>query len=249
VSLADFMAAGWFGVFAALARAGAFAACVPTVAVGMDGIRCRIGLALVLTLVLLPFAQTPDGRISDPGFLILLVQGLAAGCLFGFAIRALLTGIALAAQLVEHQLGFPIVADPDDEATATVVSRLYQLLAIVLFFTFGGHRLVLAGLIDVGPTAVPAISANNSVRFAVGLVSQACWFAVRIAVPLVLALLTTSLIVGMISRVLPQSSVSTIALPAQIAFGLMLIFLSLAAVVPAIRGELAAAFGWLAESH
>jgi flagellar biosynthetic protein FliR len=122
-------------------------------------------------------------------------------------------------------------------------------VAIVLFFTFGGHRLVLAGLIDAGPAALPPISANNLVHVAVGLVSEACGFAVRIAVPLVLALLTTSLTVGMISRVLPQSSVSTIALPAQIAFGLMLIFLSLAALVPAIRGELAGAVGWLAESH
>ena len=247
--ITEFMALGWCGVFAALARAGSFAACVPTVAVGTEGIRCRIGLALVLTLVLLPFAQTPVGSTSGADCFTVLVQGLAVGCLLGFALRALLTGITLAAQLVEHQLGFPIVADLDDEASTTVVTRLYQILAIALFFTLGGHRLVLAGLIDAGPTVWPTSSGNNLVHVAVGLVSEACWFAVRIAVPLVLALLTTSLTVGMISRVLPHSSVSAISLPAQVAFGLMLIFLSLAAVVPAIRGELAGALGWLAASH
>jgi flagellar biosynthesis protein FliR len=96
---------------------------------------------------------------------------------------------------------------------------------------------------------LPAISPEYLVQVAVGLVSEACWFAIRIAMPLALALLTASLTVGMISRVLPQASVSTIALPGQIAFGLMLIFLSLAALVPAVRGELAAAFRWLAESQ
>lgn len=247
--IADFTASGWWVLFSVLARAGGFAACAPTVGLGTEGIKHRIILAILLTLVLLPFAQTQVESSSEAECFALLLRGLSVGCLFGFALRVLLSGITLAAQLVEHQLGFPFVADPDDEASATVVGRLYQILAIVLFFTFGGHRLVLAGLIDAGATDWTISSGNEVVQIAVGLVTQACWFAVRIAVPLVLALLTTSLTVGMISRVLPQSSVSAIALPAQVAFGLMLIFLSLAAVIPAIRGELAGALGWLTVSR
>ena len=46
-----------------------------------------------------------------------------------------------------------------------------------------------------------------------------------------------------------RSSEPTIALPAQIVFGLMLVFLSLATLVPAIRGELAVALGWLTEAR
>ena len=249
MSLADFMASSWCAMFVALARAGGFVACVPTIGVGTEGVRSRIGLTLVLTLVLLPFAHTQVGNIAGADCFDLVLQGLSVGCLLGFAIRALLCGITLAGQLVEQQLGFHLVADPDDETSTTVVSRLYQILTIALFFMFGGHRLVLAGLIDAGTIDGATSSTGDVVQVAVGLVSQACLLAVRIAMPLVLALLTSSVTVAMISRVLPQSSASSIAMPAQVAFGLLLVFLSLAAVIPAVRDELAGALGWLAATN
>lgn len=247
---ADFISAGWWCVLAALARAGGFAALAPTAGLGTEGVKHRVVLAILLTLMLLPLDQIQNGITSDAPPVAFILQGLAAGCLLGFALRALLSGITMAAQLMEQQLGFAFLDDPDDEASASAISRLYQILAIALFFSFGGHRLVLAGLMDASSGKDWAVGSGvDVVELAVGLVSHTCWFALQMAAPLAIALLTTSLTVGMISRVLPQSSVSTIALPAQVAFGLVLILLSLTAVVPAVRGELAGALGWTAASR
>lgn len=247
---ADLVTASWWCVLAALARAGGFAALAPTIGLATESVRHRIVLAILVTLMLLPFDQTEIVSTVELHSFGPILHGLAAGCLLGFALRALLSGVVVAAQLTEHQLGFALVADSDDDAFGSAISRLYQVLAMALFFALGGHRLVLAGLMDAGSAAGRVEGSGiDVVELAVGLVTHTCWFALRMAAPVTIALLTTSVTVGMISRVLPQSSVSTIMLPAQVAVGLVLVLLSLAAIVPAIRGELTGVLNSLAASY
>lgn len=235
----DFAHLEWPRVLAALAQAGGFAGLAPTVGLATESVRHRIVLTILITLMLVPFDATETEITSEVSLVGPILHGLAVGCLLGFALRALLSGVAVAAQLMEHQLGFAFTAESDDAASGSAISRLYQILAMAVFFTLGGHRLVLAGLMDGGSVTQQSVASSaDLLELAVGLVTHTCWFAIRMAAPVTIALLTTSLIVAMISRVLPQSSVSTIVMPAQIAFGLVLILVSLAAVVPSVRREL-----------
>jgi flagellar biosynthetic protein FliR len=246
----DLAAISWPLVLAALARAGGFAAVAPTVGLATESARHRIVLAVLITLMLLPFGPAEAASMPAIVPIGLIVHGLAMGGLLGFALRVLLSGVAMAAQLTEHQLGFALAAESDDETSGSSISRLYQMLAMALFFTLGGHRLVLASLMDAGSATDRAVnSGRDLLELAVGLITHTCWFALRIAAPVTVTLLTTSFIVGMISRVLPQSSVSTIVMPARVALGLVLILISLAAVVPSIRSELISVLGSIAAAY
>ena len=60
----------------------------------------------------------------------------------------------------------------------------------------GGHRLVIAGLLNATVKAgLPPSGGNGMIDVSVGLMTQTCWSAVRVAAPMVLALFTAKLAV------------------------------------------------------
>lgn len=161
------------------------------------------------------------------------------GLAFGFAFRAVQTAMLLASQLMEQQLGMPFLSEVSDDEAGSPLGRLYQLIAGAIFFTLGGHRLVIGSLVDLSADAV----ASGWDTWAVldGLVTilgQACWMGVRTAAPIALVLMTTSLAVGMLSRVLPQFAGPAVAQPVQVALGLLLILLSIAIAGPTLADGL-----------
>ena len=222
-----------WSLLAILARVGGFAALVPLLTTQSGAVKYRLALAIVLALLVLPTATAPSSTPADrgPEALELVMSELTAGLVFGFALRAVFMGIALAAQLVEQQLGLPSAGEESDETPATPIGRVYQLAALAMFFTLGGHRLVIEGLLEL--SAGNLFGGGNDLNALDGIVTllaQACWLCVRVAAPAVLALLTANLATAMIARVLPQFPGSAIAQPAQLALGLLVILCSLSVV-------------------
>ena len=194
-------------VLALVARVGGFAALAPTLTGRDVSPRHRIALAAVLAVMLIPMLPAASPTITTAGHDAFgkIVTELMVGLAFGFAFRAVQTAMLLASQLMEQQLGMPFLSEVADDEAGSPLGRLYQLIAGAIFFTLGGHRLVIGSLVDLSADVV----ASGWDRWAVldGLVTilgQACWMGVRTAAPIALVLMTTSLAVGMLSRVLPQ---------------------------------------------
>ena len=230
LSLSEPISLKLWSVLAVLARVGGFAALAPVLTTQSGAVKHRVALAIVLALLVVPTATalsaTPADGASDAFELVF--SELAVGLVFGFALRAVSTAIALATQLVEQQLGLPSAGENAEETAATPLGRMYQFVALALFFTLGGHRLVIEGLLDLSGGNI--FGSGNDLRVldgSVTLLGQACWLSVRVAAPMVLALLTTSLSAGMIARVLPQFPGSAFTLPAQVVLGLLVVLCSL----------------------
>ena len=232
LSLSQSLSPHLWSLAAILARVGGFAALVPLLTTHSGVLKYRVALAIVLALVVVPTAPAPstpaDGRPEHFG---LVLSELAAGLLFGFALRVVFTGIALAAQLIEQQMGLPCAAEDADESPASPIGRLYQLAALAVFFTLGGHRLVIDGLLDF--SAADLLGGGNNLKALDGtvtLLAQACWLSARVAAPAALALLIANLTTAMIARVIPQFSGTAVTVPVQLALGVLAILCSLSIV-------------------
>ena len=236
----DSVLPNWLAILPPLARAGGFAWLVPMLGADAGQWKCRVVLAILLALVLLPCL--PPGAATDDVASIApeLVVGFAAGALVGLLLRAVLNGVSLVGQLVDLQLGLPAAIDPDDDGTGSVLSRLYQLVAVAVFFEMGGHRLVVAGLLD-GPHAADFASGDavQAAGRAADLLGIAFLLTLRLAVPVVLALVSANLAVAMIARVLPQFSGSAFGTLALLVGGLLLVAISLGAIEPGLWKTLA----------
>jgi flagellar biosynthetic protein FliR len=229
-------------VLALVARVGGFAALAPTLTGHEVAPRNRLALAAVLAAMLMPIlpAASPMTTTARHDAFSEVVTELIVGLAFGFAFRAVQTAMLLATQLIEQQLGLLFLSEVSDDAGASPLGSLYQLTAGAIFFGLGGHRLVIGSLVDLSADVVGSRWDTLDVLDGlVTLLGQACWMGVRTAAPIALVLMTTSLAVGMLSRVLPQFAGPAVAQPIQVALGLLLVLLSIAVAGPTLADGLA----------
>jgi len=199
-------------------------------------VRLRLVLALALTLVIAPLAGPVPAidPLSGPG-LFVTGQQILIGVTMGFMLRMLFAALELAGEMVGQLmgLGFASLLDPQNGVQVPVVSQLYVLLATLMFLALNGHLLWIEALtesfrvIPIGTTGMPAEGAWMLVGFA----SQIFSWGVRMALPVVAALLVVNLAFGVLSRTSPQLNVFSIGFPAALLIGLGLLLITLPSVL------------------
>ena len=70
------------------------------------------------------------------------------GALLGFTINLVFTAVRYAGSIAGMQIGFAIVNsfDPMSNSQISVISQLYYLLAVLLFFVTGAHQILVAAM-------------------------------------------------------------------------------------------------------
>lgn len=201
--------------------------------------RVRALLAFALALVMLPtqwhvVVQHPGSLLN---YLVLIGAELLIGLCLGLGVMILFSGTQLAGQLVGRTSGLMLadVFDPAQGASVPLLSRLLYLVAIALFLCIGGHRLVMAGLLDTFHTIPPGSAAvpGSIAEAFVLLLTQSFALGIRAAAPMVIAILMSTIILGLISRTLPQLNILAVGfgLSSMLAFGTLSIGLGASAWV------------------
>jgi flagellar biosynthetic protein FliR len=133
------------------------------------------------------------------------------GLVMGLAMLMLATALQAAGRIVGQMSGSSLAeaVDPDLGAASPLYGRMYDLVSIAAFLLIGGHRQVIAALLDtfqwmppgeVGFSGGPLATLNE-------IASQSFVLAVRAAAPVVIALLLSTLVLGLISRTAPQLNI------------------------------------------
>jgi flagellar biosynthetic protein FliR len=183
--------------------------------------RIRALLAMAISLVILPSQWgTPLG---DPGttlnYLVLIGSELVVGLCLGMGITILFSGVQLAGQMI-GRIGGLMLADVFDPATGISVplfSRLLFLVTMAVFVLIGGHRIVMAALLDtfttipLGGTVSPVLLNeqffDSLVKAFTLLLTQSFALGIRASAPVVASLLLSTLVMGLIGRTLPQLNI------------------------------------------
>ncbi len=197
----------------------------------------RALLSAAIALLIVPSQW--NVAIPQPGslvhLLVLVGSELVIGLCLGLGLVVLFSGIQLAGELIGRVGGLMLadVFDPASGESVPLFSRLFHLVAMAVFVLIGGHRMVMAGLLDTYQTIPPG---SCGVPFSLGdafvaLAAQSFALGLRAAMPAVTALLLATLVMGLISRTLPQLNIMAVGfgLNAMVAFGA--VSLSLGAAV------------------
>ena len=166
--------------------------------------RVRALLAVALAALITPTQW--DVAVTHPGstlnYLVFLASELIVGLSLGLGIVVLFSGLLLAGRMIGQMSGLVLadVFDPASGISVSVFSRLMLLVTTAVFVAIGGHRILMAGLLDTfvtippGSAAVPGSMADTFVV----LVAQSFTLAVRAAAPVVASLLLSTLALGLI---------------------------------------------------
>jgi flagellar biosynthetic protein FliR len=175
--------------------------------------RVRALLALALALLIMPSQW--NTTVSYPGttlnYLVIIGGELVVGVCLGLGITFLIYGMELAGELIGFVGGLMLAEtyDPSMESNTPIISRLLWLVSVAIFVCIGGHRLVMAGLLDTFQT-IPAgggVFSDSIADAFMTILIQSFSLGIRAAAPATIALLLATLVLGLISRTVPQLNV------------------------------------------
>jgi flagellar biosynthetic protein FliR len=209
-----------------LVRPGVVVALAPTFGGLYTTSRTKIGLTVLLAIGLLPSVAVPPA-INAAELAGFIAREMAIGLALGLTVRALVGGVEFAGHLSGFQMGLMYAGtiDPSSGAKHTVVTTMFNMLAVLTLFAIDGHHTILRALtnsyagLPVGDGGVNA-SLVTSVRDTLALVFVT---AVRLAAPMVVVLLIVEIVIGFISRITPALSFMVIGYPIRIVVGLFII--------------------------
>lgn len=230
-------------------RFGVLAATLPLLDLRSVPPLWRFGLAVCLAASLAPgvAAGLPDGSLNlSWKFLVVeAVRSLVIGALLGFTVNLVFTAVRYAGSVAGMQIGFAIVNsfDPMSNSQISVISQLYYLLAVLVFFATGAHH-ILVGAMYQSCLVVPpfaGLSAPGGSWQILREFGTIFTLGLRIAAPVVVVLLLVSATMGVIVKTVPQINVLVVGFPIKIAVGLITLGLSLVffrEILVAVMGDM-----------
>ncbi len=199
--------------------------------------RIRALLAVAMSLLVTPVFLSGTVPVADNLVTLgrLVVNEALVGLLLGLGITILFSGIQVAGQIVSQLSGMSLadVFSPGFEEDVSVFSQLYYFLTLAVFVAVGGHRIVMEALLDTFAAGPPGHAAlgDGYVEVLVSIVTQSFVLGIRAAAPLLVALLLSNVVLGLISRTLPQINVIAVgfSVNAMLALGLLALSIGAAA--------------------
>jgi flagellar biosynthetic protein FliR len=227
----------WAPAFALIfARVGAAMALLPGVGESVAPGIVRIGLALSMTVLLLPNLQSGMPQVPESGLSMgLMIAGeVVTGLWFGWVARMIVLALTIAAQFIGFLVGLASVLQPDPElgAQSSALGKLFEMAAPVLVLASGLYRLPLTALdglfqlIPPGRILPPAESAEVTIRAVVTGFS----LALQLASPFVVIGIVWQLAMGLVGRIVSRMQIYFVSMPGQIVAGLALLMITASAM-------------------
>ncbi len=221
---------GWAFAFAlVLSRTGMAVMLLPGLGEAEPPAMVRAGLALAITLLLVPVVAPSMPAVPEIGMggAAMVATELLVGALLGWMARLPALALGMAGAVMSYMLGLSSVVqqDPALGGQSAAMSRLFGLAAPVLILSTGLYALpltALAGSYQLMPpgSVLPAGPLAESVTGAL----VACFgLALRLSAPFLLAGLVFQVALGLLARLVPQLQVYTAATPGQILGGIVLL--------------------------
>ena len=204
----------------------------------------RIWIAVVLALATYPMIPVASlaGGISILTLFLALAGEVLLGLVLGWLAQLLFAGVRLAGQQIELRSGLALIQliDPHEGGHSGIFASFLEVSAGLIFFALNGHHLLIQAL-SSSFTVFPLAGEKFFPHVLAGLIGSAgeiFVIALRLSAPVLLGLLLSDIILGTLSRAVPQMNVFMVSQPIQFGFCLLLLMLSLPALVWFIARQL-----------
>jgi flagellar biosynthetic protein FliR len=199
----------------------------------------KVVVICLFTVLLWPAAT----RAAAPGTAITaatFVTEWMVGIALGLGAMILVAAAESAGDMLAIQIGLAggNVINPMSDNPVPVLGQLLGLFAVTMLLTTGGHTLMLdafAATLDVVPPGSP-LSLQEGAFAVVDLGSRLFLLGLRVAAPVIGAVMVGNVVLGVLARTVPQLNILMVAFPVQIGIGLLTIGVSMP-LVASLYGE------------
>ncbi len=182
--------------------------------------RMQLLLAGTITFLILPtVAANVDTQIPDYHHIgelcVTLSREALIGLLIGTTVQLIITGIQVGAEVTSSSGAIQAATSTDPNGQSMpALAKFVGLLIVAVMFASGGHRMVMNVLLESFTRLPPGtVVVNESMlTLVIDQLTTGMAAGLRIAAPVVAALLLCNLVTGLVSRTLPQLNVLAIGL-------------------------------------
>ncbi|TWU00316.1 flagellar biosynthesis protein FliR [Botrimarina colliarenosi] len=240
-----------------LARVGAVVATAPVLSDKSMPLRLKVLMAVAMAGLVTPMTlETMTTPLPTATTFIelgaLAGKEVVVGLALGLGLMVVLSGVQLTGQIVGQMSGMALAegADPVFGDTASVFGQIYYLVVSAVFVAAGGLNQLIDGLLETLRLAPPGsgFEIDDIAMGFIGLLGVGFELGVRTSAPLLLALFLATLVLGLISRTLPQINTMVVGFGINAMLTLGVMMASMGAVAYAYQGPLTSAITSLADS-
>ena len=195
--------------------------------------RIKVVIVFMITLVCFPtLTLTLSSVPSDVFTLSLLVmREVMVGITLGFVTRIIFSAVEFSGQIIGMQMGLTIssIIDPTQGTQTQIMSVMQTLLATLLFLSMNIHHLFIRTIVDsfrIIPLGGWHMN-GEIIAFLIKSTAEIMILGVRLAAPVMVALLLTSITLGIMARAFPQMNVFMVSMPLNVGIGFIVLGLTL----------------------
>ena len=231
-------------------RIGAFLVAAPFFCSRMVPLTVRIVFSIALGLGIMSQVEFPDLQILMGASLVPIVfQEIFVGLACGMVLSICFSSVILAGEKIAATSGLAFAAqiDPVSGAQSPVISQIFQLFLLILFFSLNGH-LVIFDLIFKSFELVPLGSFyefESVIEKSIQSSNTLYYNAVIIVLPIVSILFFMNLGIGFITKSAPQLNLFSFGFPLTILGTFFALYFSVDALQFVFSGLIDEAIGYL----
>lgn len=203
----------------------------------------KAGMALSLTVFLMPFVMVDPGTFPTDvfSFGLLIISEAMMGIVLALVINLVFAAVQLAGQLIGYQMGFliPGTVDPQFGTQSPLLSRFVYMLSFIIFLTLSGHHWLIRSLVVTFEHVKPGGLLMGNALYDKILVLSGDMFrlTIKLAAPASLALLFTTVAMGIIAKTVPQMPILIVSMPLKIAIGFIFLGVSMQMFLYLMKGS------------
>jgi flagellar biosynthetic protein FliR len=193
-------------------------------------------LAILISPILLPsFKPLEVTNVLQFGWLV--IKEVMIGLSIGYMTLSLFAGVGFAGNIVDMQMGFSMLSlpNPINPGSMLTASGMMQTLILsIVFLALNGHYFLFLAIeksFHIVPPGQVVFPAETVATMAVETLIRIYEVAIRIAAPVLIVLLVTSITLGIVAKTMPQMNIFFVGMPLKIGVGFITLIFALPVVV------------------
>ena len=236
-----------------LTRIGGLITTAPVLGAQAAPMRIRALLAIALALLTAPVyayshVELPANLMQ---FGALIAAEASIGAVLGLGVFILFTGVQVVGQVAGQMSGMHLAnsVDPNFQEESAVFGQLLNLVAVAAFLAIGGHRQLIGALLETFHWMPPgqAVFPASATEALVEMTSQSFLLGVRAGAPIIASLTIAIVVMGLLSRTLPQLNIIAVGFSVNAMVMLVVLALTVAGTVMLFQEQVEPAFDLIRE--
>lgn len=191
----------------------------------------KIGLSVLISFILINTVKTTQLPIEDSLLVVYCIKELMVGIILGFISYMFFNIFFIVGQIVDVQIGYGMVSvlDPQSNVQIPITGNFYQIIATLMLLITNGHHVFIESIVkSYYYIPIGKFTFNpDMIRQMIFILNKIFIIGFKISSPILVAIILSDVLLGVLSKTMPQMNVFIVGMPLKIIIGLVLIIVTL----------------------